>query len=96
MPGGPGKFLNRHTWINNCELLHRCGANSEPPTLSKASVPRIGERELGGLNQDARLPYIAGHIARNQSGENTKNADVAFHQREYERPRSRFSCAFGG
>lgn len=39
------------------------------------------------LNEQARLPYIADLIARKQSGENTalEDADVAFHQREYER-----------
>ncbi len=41
------------------------------------------------LNAEARLPYIADLIARKQSGENTtlEDADVAFHQREYERLR---------
>src|SRR5262249_47231683 len=41
------------------------------------------------LNEEARLPYIADLIARKQSGENTTldDADVAFHQREYERLR---------
>ena len=41
------------------------------------------------LNEEARLPYIADLIARKQSGENTtlEDADVAFHQREYERLR---------
>ena len=39
------------------------------------------------LNEEARLPYIADLIARKQSGEHTtlEDADVAFHQREYER-----------
>ena len=41
------------------------------------------------LNAGAGLPYIADLIARKQSGENTtlEDADVAFHQREYERLR---------
>src|SRR5213592_4388066 len=38
------------------------------------------------LNEETRLPCIADLIARKQSGENTalEDADVAFHQREYE------------
>src|SRR5439155_17560211 len=41
------------------------------------------------LNAEARLPYITDLIARKQSGENSalEDADVAFHQREYERLR---------
>lgn len=41
------------------------------------------------LNEEARLPYIADLISRKQSGENTtlEDADVAVHQREYERLR---------
>lgn len=41
------------------------------------------------LNDETRLPYIADLIARKQAGENTtlEDADVAFHQREYERLR---------
>ena len=41
------------------------------------------------LNDEAHLPYIADLIARKQSGENTtlEDADVTFHQREYERLR---------
>lgn len=47
------------------------------------------------LNEEARLPYIAGLIARKQSGENTtlEDADVAFHQREYERLRVELQAA---
>ncbi len=47
------------------------------------------------LNAEARLPYIADLIARKQSGENTalEDADVAFHQREYERLRVELQAA---
>jgi hypothetical protein len=47
------------------------------------------------LNEEARLPYIADLIARKQSGENTtlEDADVAFHQREYERLRTELQAA---
>jgi uncharacterized protein len=47
------------------------------------------------LNEEARLPYIADLIARKQSGENTalEDADVAFHQREYERLRGELQTA---
>lgn len=47
------------------------------------------------LNEEARLPYIANRIARKQSGENTalQDADVAFHQREYERLRVELQAA---
>lgn len=47
------------------------------------------------LNEEARLPYIADLIAFKQSGENTtlKDADVAFHQREYERLRRELQAA---
>jgi uncharacterized protein len=47
------------------------------------------------LNEEARLPYIADLIARKQSGENTtlEDADVAFHQREYERLRVELQAA---
>ena len=47
------------------------------------------------LNTEARLPYIADLIARKQSGENTtlEDADVAFHQREYERLRVELQAA---
>src|SRR5437667_476031 len=39
------------------------------------------------LNEETHLPYIADLIARKQSGENTTldDADVDFHQREYDR-----------
>ncbi|MDB6028224.1 MAG: hypothetical protein JWM68_4447 [Verrucomicrobiales bacterium] len=42
------------------------------------------------LNEEARLPYIADLVARKQSGENTtlNDADIDFHQREYERLRA--------
>jgi uncharacterized protein len=44
---------------------------------------------LGELNEETRLPYIADLIARKQSGENTtlEDADIEFHQHEYERLR---------
>lgn len=47
------------------------------------------------LNEVARLPYIADLIARKQSGENTtlEDADVIFHQREYERLRGELQAA---
>ncbi len=47
------------------------------------------------LNEEARLPYIADLIARKQSGENTtlEDADVAFHQSEYERLRAELQAA---
>ena len=47
------------------------------------------------MNAEARLPYIAELIARKQSGENTtlENADVAFHQSEYERLRVELQAA---
>lgn len=47
------------------------------------------------LNHDARLPYIPDLIARKQSGENTTlaDADLEFHQREYERLRAELQSA---
>src|SRR6185295_15955565 len=47
------------------------------------------------LNEEAHLPYIADLISRKQSGENTTlaDADVAFHQREYERLRGELQAA---
>jgi uncharacterized protein len=47
------------------------------------------------LNEEARLPYIADLIARKHSGENTtlEEADVEFHQREYERLRVELQAA---
>jgi predicted nucleotidyltransferase len=47
------------------------------------------------LNEEAHLPYIADLVARKQSGENTtlEDADVAFHQREYERLRVELQSA---
>jgi predicted nucleotidyltransferase len=47
------------------------------------------------LKDEARLPYIADLIARKQSGENTtlEDADVTFHQREYERLRVELQAA---
>jgi uncharacterized protein len=47
------------------------------------------------LNEEARLPYIADLVVRKQSGENTtlEDADVAFHQPEYERPRVELQTA---
>ena len=47
------------------------------------------------LNEEARLHYFADLIVRKQSGENTtlEDADVAFHQREYERLRGELQAA---
>ena len=47
------------------------------------------------LNEEARLPNIADLITRKQSGENTtlEDADVAFHQHEYERLRVELQVA---
>lgn len=47
------------------------------------------------LNEEARLPYIGDLIARKQSGENTtmEDADVTFHQREYERLRGELQAS---
>ena len=51
--------------------------------------------DLVELNQEARLSYIADLIARKQSGENTTldDADLAFHQSEYERLRGELQSA---
>ena len=53
------------------------------------------EANLVTLNETFRLPYIADLIARKQSGENTtlEEADVVFHQREYERLRGELQAA---
>jgi uncharacterized protein len=50
---------------------------------------------LAELNEEARLPDIGDLIARKQSGENTalEDADVVFHQREYERLRVELQAA---
>jgi predicted nucleotidyltransferase len=47
------------------------------------------------LNEEAGLPYIAELITRKQSGENTTldDADMAFHQREYQRLRGELQAA---
>ena len=47
------------------------------------------------LNEEARLPYIADLIARKQCAENTtlEDADVAFHESEYERLRVQLQAA---
>jgi uncharacterized protein len=47
------------------------------------------------LNEEGHLPYIADLIARKQSGENTilEDADVTFHQQEYERLRGELQAA---
>src|SRR3954451_13957113 len=47
------------------------------------------------LNEEARLPYIGDLIARKQSGENAtlEDADLPFHQREYERLRGELQTA---
>src|SRR6266545_2251290 len=53
------------------------------------------EANLVTLNNEFRLPYIGELVARKQSGENTSlaDADVAFHQREYERLRAELQTA---
>jgi len=55
----------------------------------------VVDSELAEINEEPRLPYIADLIARKQSGENTalEEADVAFHQREYERLRGELQAA---
>jgi predicted nucleotidyltransferase len=47
------------------------------------------------LNAESRLPQIADLIARKQSGENTalEDADLTFHQQEYERLRAALQVA---
>jgi hypothetical protein len=61
--------------------------------LTGIHLMRIGvlNANLVELNAEARLPYIA----CKQSGENTtfEDADVAFHQREYERLRVELQAA---
>lgn len=57
----------------------------------------IGEvnANLVERNEEGRLPCIADLIANKQSGENTalKDAEVAFHQREYGRLRAELQSA---
>jgi len=47
------------------------------------------------LNQEEKLPYISELVARKQSGENTAldDADIAFHESEYERLRQKLQVA---
>jgi predicted nucleotidyltransferase len=65
--------------------------------LTGIHLMRTGEVEanLVTLNNEFRLPYIGELVARKQSGENTSlaDADVAFHQREYERLRAELQAA---
>jgi len=65
--------------------------------LTGIYLMRTGEVEanLVTLNKEFRLPYIGELVARKQSGENTTlaDADVAFHQREYERLRTELQMA---
>ena len=50
------------------------------------------------LNEEEKLPYISELVARKQSGENTvlDDADIAFHQGEYERLRQKLQAAHEG
>lgn len=55
------------------------------------------EADLGRLNEWAKLPYISELIDRKKSGsekERLNEADLAFHQREYERLRGELQEAF--
>src|SRR6266511_2018978 len=65
--------------------------------LTGIHLMRTGEVEanLVTLNKEFRLPYIGDLVACKQSGENTTlaDADVAFHQREYERLRAELQTA---
>ena len=65
--------------------------------LTGIHLMRTGEvnANLVELNEEARLPYIGDLVARKQTGENTTldDADVAFHQREYERLRGELQAA---
>ena len=65
--------------------------------LTGIHLMRTGEVEanLVTLNEACRLPYIGDLVARKQSGENTSlaDADVEFHQREYERLRVELQTA---
>jgi len=65
--------------------------------LTGIHLMRTGEVEanLVTLNNEFRLPYIGDLVARKQSGENTSlaDADLAFHQREYERLRAELQNA---
>ncbi len=66
--------------------------------LTGIHLMRTGEVEahLVTLNKELRLPYISDLVASKQSGENTTlaDADVAFHQREYERLRAELQTAY--
>ena len=60
---------------------------------------RTGEVEanLGRLNETARLPYISDLIARKTGGPEKgrlDQADLAFHQHEYDRLRGELQRAF--
>lgn len=56
------------------------------------------EANLVTLNESFRLPYIAELIERKTKGENTTltDADIAFHEKEYERLRAELQAAFEG
>jgi hypothetical protein len=65
--------------------------------LTGIHLMRIGEVEanLVTLNESFRLPYIAELIERKTSGENTSlnDADLAFHESEYQRLRGELQAA---
>src|SRR2546426_9776190 len=65
--------------------------------LTGIHLMRTGEVEanLVTLNNEFRLPYIGELVARKQSGGNTSlaDADVTFHQCEYERLRAELQAA---
>jgi predicted nucleotidyltransferase len=65
--------------------------------LTGINLMRTGtvNSNLAELNQEARLSYVADLIARKQSGENIalEEANLAFHQREYERLRGELQNA---
>lgn len=56
----------------------------------------VVEANLVTLNESFRLPYIADLIARKTTGENTTltDADLTFHEKEYERLRAELQTAF--
>lgn len=55
----------------------------------------VGSQAFGLSDEDFCLPYIADLVARKQSGENATlpDADVDFHQQEYESLRTRLQAA---
>lgn len=56
----------------------------------------VVEANLVTLNESFRLPYLADLIARKTTGENTTltDADLTFHENEYERLRAELQAAF--